>query len=114
MAKNMCTERLEDVELMTQLNAQRAMNRELTEKIEAMGKVGIALTAQIEQERAKRKKEISGLTVFVGVGAALCVAGACWLAALCIAGACWLAAPWWTAVAPLVLMVSVMRNAGWM
>ena len=103
MAKNICTERLEDVELMTQLNAQRARNRELTEKIEAMGKVGIALTAQIEQERAKRKKEISGLTAFVGVGAALCVAGACWLAA-----------PWWTAVAPLVLMVSVMRKAGWM
>ena len=103
MAKNMCTERLEDVELMTQLNAQRARNRELTEKIEAMGKVGIALTAQIEQEREKRKKEISGLTAFVGVGAALCVAGACWLAA-----------PWWTAVAPLVLMVAVMRKAGWM
>ena len=102
MAKNICTERLEDVELMTQLNAQRARNRELTEKIEAMGKVGIALTAQIEQERAKRKKEISGMTAFVGVGAALCVAGACWLAA-----------PWWTAVAPLVLMVSVMRKAGW-
>ena len=103
MAKNMCTERLEDVELMTQLNAQRAMNRELTEKIEAMGKIGVALTAQIEQEREKRKKEIGGLTAFVGVGAALCVAGACWLAA-----------PWWTAVAPLVLMVSVMRKAGWM
>ena len=103
MAKNICTECLEDVELMTQLNAQRARNRELTEKIEAMGKVGIALTAQIEQEREKRKKEISGLTAFVGVGAALCVAGACWLAA-----------PWWTAVAPLVLMVAVMRKAGWM
>ena len=102
MAKNICSERLEDVELMTQLNAQRARNRELTEKIESMGKVGIALTAQIEQERAKRKNEISGLTAFVGVGAALCVAGACWLAA-----------PWWTAVAPLVLMVSVMRKAGW-
>ena len=103
MAKNICTERLEDVELMTQLNAQRARNRELTEKIEAMGKIGVALTAQIEQEREKRKKEISGLTAFVGVGAALCVAGACWLAA-----------PWWTAVAPLVLMVAVMRKAGWM
>lgn len=103
MAKNICTERLEDVEMMTQLNAQRARNRELTEKIEAMGKVGIALTAQIEQEREKRKKEISGLTAFVGVGAALCVAGACWLAA-----------PWWTAVAPLVLMVAVMRKAGWL
>lgn len=103
MAKNICTERLEDVELMTQLNAQRARNRELTEKIEAMGKVGIALTAQIEKEREKRKKEISGLTAFVGVGAALCVAGACWLAA-----------PWWTAVAPLTLMVAVMRKAGWM
>ena len=103
MAKNICTERLEDVELMTQLNAQRAMNRELTKKIEAMGKVGIALTAQIEQERAMRKKEISGLTAFVGVGAALCVAGACWLAA-----------PWWTAVAPLILMVAVMRKAEWL
>ena len=103
MAKNICPERLEDVELMTQLNAQRARNRELTEKIEAMGKVGISLTTQLEQEREKRKKEISGLTAFVGVGAALCVAGACWLAA-----------PWWTAVAPLVLMVSVMRKAGWM
>ena len=103
MAKNICTERLEDVELMTQLNAQRARNRELTEKIEAMGKIGVALTAQIEQEREKRKKEISGLTAFVGVGAALCVAGACWLAA-----------PWWTAVAPLVLMVAVMWKAGWM
>ena len=101
MAKNICTERLEDVELMTQLNAQRARNRELTEKIEAMGKVGIALTAQVEQEREKRKKEISGLTAFVGVGAALCVAGACWLAA-----------PWWTAVAPMVLLVAVMRKAG--
>ena len=103
MAKNICTERIEDVELMTQLNAQRAMNRELTEKIEAMGKVGISLTTQLEKERAKRKKEISGMTAFVGVGAALCVAGACWLAA-----------PWWTAVAPLGLMVAVMRKAGWM
>lgn len=47
-------------------------------------------------------RKLGGLTAFVGVGAALCVAGACWLAA-----------PWWTAVAPLVLMMAVMRKAGW-
>ena len=61
------------------------------------------ILGDLEREKEKRKKEISGLTAFVGVGAALCAAGACWLAA-----------PWWTAVAPLVLMVAVMRKAGWL
>ena len=32
---------------------------------------------------------------------------------LITAAACMVAAPWWTAVSPLVLMVGVMRKAGW-
>lgn len=92
----------ETVELLTELNATRARNMELKDCAMAMERVARSAVAALEKERKKRKKEISGLTAFVGVGAALCVAGACWMAA-----------PWWTAVAPLILMVAVMRKAGW-
>ncbi|MDD6878270.1 MAG: hypothetical protein PUD44_10940 [Clostridiaceae bacterium] len=92
----------EDVELMTELNALRVRNMELRADAEQCRKVTMAVIGDLEREKQKRKKELGGLTAFVGVGAALCVAGACWLAA-----------PWWTAVAPLVLMVAVMRKAGW-
>ena len=95
--------RPEDVELMTEINALRAVNAQLCKRAEQGEALAKAILGDLEREKAKRKKEISGLTAFVGVGAALCVAGVCWLAA-----------PWWTAVAPLVLMVSVMRKAGWM
>ena len=35
------------------------------------------------------------------------------MAALLLAVACAAVGPWWTAVSPLVLMVGVMRKAGW-
>ena len=35
------------------------------------------------------------------------------MASLLLAVACAAVGPWWTAVSPLVLMVSVMRKAGW-
>lgn len=35
------------------------------------------------------------------------------MAALFLAVACASVGPWWTAVSPLVLMVGVMRKAGW-
>ena len=95
--------RQEDVEMMTEINALRAVNAKLCKRAEEGEALAKAILGDLEREKEKRKKEISGLTAFVGVGATLCVAGACWLAA-----------PWWTAVAPLVLMVSVMRKAGWM
>lgn len=94
--------RQEDVEMMTEINALRAVNAKLCERAEQGEALAKTILSDLEREKAKRKKEISGLTAFVGVGAALCVAGACWLAA-----------PWWTAVAPIVLMMSVMRKAGW-
>lgn len=92
----------ETVELLTELNAIRARNMELTDGAMEMQRVARSAVAELEKERRKRKKEIRGMTAFVGVGAALCVAGSCWMAA-----------PWWTAVAPLILMVAVMRKAGW-
>ena len=59
-----------------------------------------------EMTRAKEKRaaqrEMDGLVSFVS-------AFACLLAVT----VCWIAAPWWTAVAPLVLMAGVMRKAGW-
>ena len=36
------------------------------------------------------------------------------MAALFLAVACASVGPWWTAVSPLVLMVGIMRKAGWM
>ena len=95
--------RPEDVEMMTEINALRAVNAQLCKRAEQGEALAKTILGDLEREKEKRKKESSGLTAFVGVGAALCVAGACWLAA-----------PWWTAVAPLVLMVAVMRKAGWM
>lgn len=94
--------RQEDVEMMTEINALRAVNAQLCKRAEQGEALAKTILGDLEREKEKRKKEISGLTAFVGVGAALCVASACWLAA-----------PWWTAVAPLVLMVAVMRKAGW-
>ena len=89
--------------MMKENNDLRDVNAQLCKRAEQGEALAKTILGDLEREKAKRKKEISELTDFVGVGAALCVAGACWLAA-----------PWWTAVAPLVLMVSVMRKAGWM
>ena len=93
--------RPEDVEMMTEINALRAVNAQLCKRAEQGEALAKAILGDLEREKAKRKKELGGLTAFVGVGAALCAAGACWIAA-----------PWWTAVAPLVLMVAVMKKAG--
>ena len=92
----------ETVELLTELNAIRTRNVELTDCAMEMERVARSAVAELEQERKRRKKERDGMAAFIGVGVCLCVSGACALAA-----------PWWTAVTPMVLMVVVMRKAGW-
>lgn len=92
----------ETVELLTELNAIRARNMELTDCAMAMERVARSAVAELEKERRKRKKERNGMVAFIGVGVCLCVIGACVFAGT-----------WWTAVAPMVLMVAVMRKAGW-
>lgn len=93
----------ETVELLTELNAIRARNMELTDYAMEMERVVRSAVAELEQERKRRKKERDGMVAFIGVGACLCVIGACVLAA-----------PWWTAVTTMVLLVVVMRKAGWL
>lgn len=56
-----------------------------------------------EEEKREARREINGMTAFVGV-----------FACLLTVVACLLAAPWWTAVAPMVLLLAVMRKAGWL
>lgn len=73
----------EDVERITGNNQKRKMRREA-----AMRK------------KAEEKK--NGMAALAGV-----------IFCLITAAACMVAAPWWTAVSPLVLMVGVMRKAGW-
>lgn len=92
----------ETVELLTELNAIRARNMELTDSAMAMERVARSAVAELEKERRKRKKERNGMVAFVGVGCCLCAATVCWVAAA-----------WYTAVAPMVLMVVVMKKAGW-
>ena len=92
----------ETVELLTELNAIRARNMELTDCAMEMERVARSAVAELEQERKRRKKERDGMAAFIGVGVCLCVIGACALAA-----------PWWTAVTPMVLLVAVMRKARW-
>ena len=93
----------ETVELLTELNAIRARNMELTDCAIEMERVARSAVAELEQERKRRKKERDGMAAFIGVGVCFCVIGACVLAS-----------PWWTAVAPMVLLVAVMRKAGWL
>lgn len=93
----------ETVELLTELNAIRARNMELTDRAMAMERVARSAVAALEKERRKRKKERNGMVAFVGIGGCICLIGACVLAAT-----------WWTAVAPMVLLVAVMRKAGWL
>ena len=73
----------EDVERITGNNQNRKMRREA-----AMRK------------KAEEKK--NGMAALAGV-----------ICCLITAAACMVAAPWWTAVSPIVLMVGVMRKAGW-
>lgn len=92
----------ETVELLTELNAIRARNMELTDCAMAMERVARSAVAELEKERKRWKKERDGMAAFVSVGVLLVVAAVCAIAA-----------PVWTAALPLALMVVVMRKAGW-
>lgn len=60
-----------------------------------------AETVAAETQRACRR-EIRGMAAFMSVGACLVAATVCLIAA-----------PWWTAVAPLLLALGVLKRAGW-
>ena len=57
-----------------------------------------------EEVRAGRKKKAQARNAAAAAGV---------MASLLLAGAGAAVGPWWTAVSPLVLMVGVMRRAGW-
>lgn len=57
-----------------------------------------------EEARAGRKKKAQARNAAAAAGV---------MAALLLAVACAAVGPWWTAVSPIVLMVGVMRKAGW-
>ena len=84
------------------LNARAEANRRGAELARVQRALVHSEITRAEEKRAARR-EMDGLVGFVSV-----------FACLLAASVCWLAAPWWTAIAPLVLMMSVMRKAGWM
>ena len=69
--------RPEDVELMTEINALRAVNAQLCKRAEEGEALAKAILGDLEREKAKRKKEISGLTANDGDEEALCEEGVC-------------------------------------
>lgn len=83
------------------LNARAEANRRGAELAQTQLALVHSEMLRAEEKRTARR-EMDGLVGFVSV-----------FACLLAASVCWIAAPWWTAVAPLVLMVSVMRKAGW-
>ena len=93
----------ETVELLTELNAIRARNMELTDCATEMERITRSAVAELEQERKRRKKERDGMAAFVSVGVLLVIAAVCVLAA-----------PIWTACLPLAGMLAVMRKVGWL
>ena len=84
------------------LNARAEANRRGAELARVQRALVHSEMTRAKEKRAARR-EMDGLVGFVSV-----------FACLLAASVCWLAAPWWTAIAPLVLMMSVMRKAGWM
>ena len=84
------------------LNARAEANRRGAELAQTQLALVHSEMLRAEEKRTARR-EMDGLVGFVSV-----------FACLLAASVCWIAAPWWTTVAPLVLMVSVMRKAGWM
>ena len=83
------------------LNARAEANRRGAELAQMQRALVHSEMTRAKEKRAARR-EMDGLVGFVSV-----------FACLLAASVCWLAAPWWTAIAPLVLMVSMMRKAGW-
>lgn len=61
-----------------------------------------AAEAETVAVRAACRREVRGLAAFVGVGACA--------VALTV---CLVAAPWWTATAPMLLALAVLRRARW-
>lgn len=61
-----------------------------------------AAEAEAVAVRAACRRELRGLAAFVGVGA-------CAVAAT----VCLVAAPWWTATAPMLLALAVLRRVRW-
>ena len=83
------------------LNARAEANRRGAE-LAKMQRVLVHSEMLRAEEKRTARREMDGLVGFVSV-----------ISLFVIAAVCILAAPWRTAVAPLVLMVSVMRKAGW-
>lgn len=74
---------VEDVERITDKNQRRRMDA-------------------ASRKRAEKENKARNAAAAAGV-----------MASLLLAVACAAVGPWWTAVSPIVLMVGVMRKAGW-
>lgn len=83
------------------LNARAEENRRGAE-LALMQRALVHSEMRRAEEKRAAQREMDGIAAFVSVGVLLVVAAVCALAA-----------PVWTAALPLVLMVAVMRKAGW-
>lgn len=83
------------------LNA-RTERRIMMERLEQAEAVAAAAEQKRLVEREKHRKEMNGLTH--GLAAFACVA---------VAIGSFATAPWWTAVAPAIFAVAILRKAGW-
>ncbi len=67
----------------------------------AEAKIELLEATRLEEQRAARK-ELDGMTGFIGV-----------VCGLLVIGVCVLAAPVWTAALPILGTLAIMRKAGW-
>lgn len=91
----------EEALFLATLNARAEANRRGAELAQMQRALVHSEMTHREEKRAAQR-EMKGLTAFVGV-----------FACLLTLGACLLAAPWWTAIAPLALMLALLLWAGW-
>lgn len=92
--------RLECMEL-AELNA-RIEKRKMQERMERLEAVAMESERRRREEAARHDEEVK--TIVYGVSAFSC---------LFTAVACFFTAPWWTAVAPIIFGIFILRKAGW-
>ena len=90
----------EEALFLAVLNARAEANRRGAE-LAQMQRALVRSEMTRREEKHAAQHEMKGLAAFVGV-----------IACLIAAAVCLLAAPWWTAVAPLVMLSWVFRKAG--
>lgn len=76
--------------------------RRMQERMERAEAMAIRAEAKRKAEKARHEKEMNGL--LYGLTAFSCLVATV---------SCIFTAPWWTAVAPMVLAVFTLRKAGW-